>query len=102
MKDLGTADVMEKLTALLDNKGFLRDDKYNAYKAYKSWFFKKRTEHTKISDYILEFNNRYNKAKKYEMALTEACFEDTGQCRTLLTKETITSIYFNSLYVNNW
>lgn len=41
-----------------------------------------------ILDYILELNNHCNKAKTYEMALPGACFEDTGQKKNLLTRET--------------
>lgn len=62
---------MEKLIAQLD-KVFLRDDKDKAYEAYKNFDAFERTENMKISDYILEFDKRYNKAKKYEMALPEA------------------------------
>lgn len=39
-EDLGTADCVEKMTALLD-KVFLCDHKDKAYKAYKNWFWKK-------------------------------------------------------------
>lgn len=70
-EDLGKADGMEKRIAQLD-KVFLRDDKDKAYEAYKNFDVFKITENMKISDYILEFDKPYNKAKKYEMALPEA------------------------------
>lgn len=43
-----------------------------ACEAYKNFDAFKITENMKISDYILEFDKPYNKAKKYEMALPEA------------------------------
>lgn len=50
----------------------MRNFKRNFDKAYKNFDAFKRTENMKISDYILEFDKCYNKAKKYEMALPEA------------------------------
>lgn len=70
-EDLGKADDMEKLIAQL-YKVFLRDDKDKAYEAYKNVDAFKITENMEISNYILEFDKRNNKAKKYEMALLEA------------------------------
>lgn len=43
-----------------------------ACEAYKIFDAFKITENMNISDYILEFDKPYNKAKKYEMALPEA------------------------------
>lgn len=69
--DLGSEDGMTKLFAQLD-KVFLRDDKDRAYEAYKDFDTFHRADNMSMSDYILEFDKRYNKSKRYEMTLPEA------------------------------
>ena len=69
--ELGKENGMELLLAQLD-KVFLRDDKDKAYEAYKNFDEFKKAENMTISDYIVEFDKRYNKAKKHDMALPEA------------------------------
>ena len=54
---------MAKLIAQLD-KTFLRDDKDKVYEAYKKFDMFVKTERLSMSDYIVEFDLRYNKAKK--------------------------------------
>ena len=64
------ADVgMTKLLAELD-KVYLKDDKDRAYEAYKNFDTYKNTTET-MTEYIMEFDSRYNKAKKHEMSLPE-------------------------------
>jgi hypothetical protein len=62
------------ITTLLErlDKVFLRDDKDKAYKAYTSFDTFQRPENMSMTDYIVEFDKRYNKSKKYDMSLLEA------------------------------
>ena len=69
--DLAKEDGMAKLIAQLD-KTFLQDDKDKAYEAYKNFDTFVKTERLYKSDYIVEFDKIYNKAKKYNMTLPEA------------------------------
>ncbi|CAG2196704.1 unnamed protein product [Mytilus edulis] len=69
--DLAKADGMAKLITQLD-KAFLRDDKDKAYEAYKNFDTFVKTENLSMSDYIIEFDKRYSKSKKYDMTLAEA------------------------------
>lgn len=66
-KDTGMATLIEQL-----DKVFLRDDKDKAYEAYKNFDTFSRTEDMSMTDFIVEFDKRYNKSKKYEMTLPEA------------------------------
>jgi phosphotransferase system IIA component len=70
--ELGKENGMDLLISQLD-KLFLRDDKDKAYEAYKNFdnYFEKG-ENMTVSDYIIELDKRYNKAKKYDMTLPEA------------------------------
>lgn len=70
-KDLAKETGMTTLLERLD-KVFLRDDKDKAYEAYKSFDPFQRQENMSMTDYIVEFDKRYNKSKKYEMSLPEA------------------------------
>ena len=70
-KDLAKETGMTTLLERLD-KVFLRDDKDKAYEAYKSFDTFQRQENMSMTDYIVEFDKRYNKSKKYEMSLPEA------------------------------
>ncbi|VDI61048.1 Hypothetical predicted protein [Mytilus galloprovincialis] len=69
--DLAKEDGMAKLITQLD-KAFLRDDKDKAYEAYKNFDTFVKTENLSMSDYIIEFDKRYSKSKKYDMTLPEA------------------------------
>ena len=50
---------------------FIRDDKGNAYQAYKNFAIFKKSEQMAMFDYIIEFDQRYSKSKMYTMTLTE-------------------------------
>lgn len=69
--DLAKETGMETLIASLD-KVFKRDDKDKAYEAYKNFDSYHKPDEMSMSDYIMEFDKRYNKAKKYEMTLPDA------------------------------
>ena len=62
---------MKTLIDALD-KVFKRDDKDRAYEAYKNFDSYHKPEDITMSDYIIEFDKRYSKAKKYEMALPDS------------------------------
>ena len=70
-ENLADKDGMKKLIEHLD-KVFLRDDRDKAYEAYKNFDSFRKSESKSMSEYIIEFDKLYNKAKKYEMALPEA------------------------------
>jgi hypothetical protein len=66
-EETGIATLLERL-----DKVFLRDDTDKAYKAYTSFDTFQRPENMSMTDYIVEFDKRYNKSKKYDMSLPEA------------------------------
>lgn len=69
--DLAKEDGMKTLIENLD-KVFLRDDKDKAYEAYKNFDTFSKSENMSMSEYIVEFDKRYNQSKKYEMTLPQA------------------------------
>ncbi|KAI7800935.1 hypothetical protein IRJ41_015697 [Triplophysa rosa] len=62
---------METLLAKLDNV-FLKEEKDRAYEAYS--YFDGITKNSSVStvDYIIDFEQRYNRMKKYNMTLPDA------------------------------
>jgi hypothetical protein len=54
------------------DKVFLRDDKDKAYEAYKNFDTLSKSENMSMSEYIVEFDKRYNQSKKYEITIPEA------------------------------
>lgn len=50
---------------------FTRDDNGKAYQAYKNFAIFKKSEQMAMFDYIIEFDQRYSKSKKYKMTLPE-------------------------------
>ena len=69
--DLAKEDGMKTLIENLD-KVFLRCDKDKAYEAYKNFDTFSKSENMSMSEYIVEFDKRYNQSKKYEITLPEA------------------------------
>ena len=61
---------MDSLIERLDSV-FLKDDKDRSYEAYKSFDNYHRTEDVSISDYIIEFEKRFNALKKFNMDLPD-------------------------------
>lgn len=71
VQDLNTDNGMETLLAKLDEV-FLREEKDRAYEAY-SYFDSISKDHTvSMADYIIDFEQRYNQMKKYNMTLPDA------------------------------
>ena len=68
--DLNKDDGMDKLIEALDGV-FLREKKDLAYDAYSA-FDKYRRSSEPMTDFIVEFEQRYNLAKKHEMTLPDA------------------------------
>ena len=54
------------------DKVFLRDDKDKAYEVYKNFDTLSKSENMSMSEYIVEFDKRYNQSKKYEITIPEA------------------------------
>ena len=69
--DLAKDTGMDTLIKELD-KVFLRDDKDKAYEAYRDFDIFRKSESMSMTDYIVEFDKRYSKSKKHDMALPEA------------------------------
>ncbi|CAC5376985.1 unnamed protein product [Mytilus coruscus] len=66
--DLNVDEGVDKLIAELD-KLFEKDKVDQAYVTYSIFDKFHRREDVSMSDYIIEFEQRYNKCKKYDMAL---------------------------------
>jgi hypothetical protein len=66
-KEVGMKTLIENL-----DKVFLRYDKDKAYEAYKNFDTFSKSENMSMSEYIVEFDKRYNQSKKYEITLPEA------------------------------
>lgn len=62
---------MDILISALDGL-FLRETIDTAYEAYKNFDGFRKPEHMAISDYIIEFDQRYQKSTKYKMSLPDA------------------------------
>ena len=70
-EDLNKEDGMKTLFKVLDEV-FLKERKDSAYEAYKNFdIFRKSTNMT-MSEYIIEFDQRYQCSKKYDMTLPDA------------------------------
>ena len=67
---LNADDGVQVLIAELD-KVFEKDKLNQVYSAYQGFDKFKRDGSLNMSDYIVEFEQRYNKAKKYEMTLSD-------------------------------
>ena len=50
----------------------MRDDKDKAYEVYKNFDTLSKSENMSMSEYIVEFDKRYNQSKKYEITIPEA------------------------------
>ena len=57
--DNGVKNLLEKL----DDKLYLKDDTHSAYEAYERFETFLRAPSMTVSDYIIEFEHLYNKAK---------------------------------------
>ena len=67
---LNADDGMTVLIAALD-KVFLSDEQDNSYAAYTNFEQFKKTADMSMNDYIIEFERRYNKTKKFHMDLPD-------------------------------
>ena len=70
-EDLNVDEGVDKLIAELD-KLFEKDKIDQAYAAYTAFDKCRRETSVKMSDYIIEFEQKYNKCKKYDMVLPDA------------------------------
>ena len=68
---LNQDDGMDILIDTLD-KLFLRENKDLAYESYMNFDYFKRKDDMNMSKYIIEFDQRYEKMKKYQMTLPDA------------------------------
>ena len=57
---------LEKLDKL-----YLKDDKHSAYEAYERFETFSRAPSMTVSDYIIDFEHLYNKAKQHKMELPD-------------------------------
>ena len=64
--DNGVKNLLEKLDKL-----YLKDDTYSAYEAYERFETFSRAPSMTVSDYIIEFERLYNKAKQHRMGLPD-------------------------------
>ena len=64
--DNGVKNLLEKL-----DKFYLKDDTHTAYEAYERFEAFSRAPSMTVSDYIIEFECLYNKAKQHEMELPD-------------------------------
>lgn len=69
--DLNKDDGMETLLAKLDAV-FLREEKDRAYEAYSHFDSISKDGAVSMTDYIIDFEQRYNCMKKYNMTLPDA------------------------------
>lgn len=69
--DLNEDDGMETLLAKLDEV-FLREEKDRAYEAYSHFDSISKDSAVSMADYIIDFEQRYNRMKKYNMTLPDA------------------------------
>ena len=68
---LNADDGMDVLISELD-KCFLQEVKDSAYQAYKNFDTFVRSDTQSCNDYIIEFEHKYNRAKKFKMELPDA------------------------------
>lgn len=71
VEELNTDEGMSNLINVLDNL-FLKDSLDSMYEAYKNFDKFQRPENMSISEYIIEFDQRYLKSTKFEMTLPDA------------------------------
>ena len=64
--DNGVKNLLEKLDKL-----YLKDDTHSVYEAYERFETFSRTPSMTVSDYIIEFEHLYNKAKQHKMELPD-------------------------------
>lgn len=69
--DLNKDDGMETLLAKLDAV-FLREEKDRAYEAYSHFDSISKDNAMSMTDYIIDFEQRYNRMKNYNMTLPDA------------------------------
>lgn len=69
--DLHKDEGMETLLAKLDAV-FLREEKDRAYEAYSHFDSISKDSAVSMADYIIDFEQRYNRMKKYNMTLPDA------------------------------
>ena len=69
--DLDSDTGMETLLAKLDSV-FLKEEKGRAYEAYSHFDSITKDSSLSMSDYIIDFEQRYNQMKKYHMTLPDA------------------------------
>ena len=69
--DLNKNDGMTTLVGKLDNL-FLKEAKDCAYEAYQNFDSFYKSDEMIMTDYIIEFEQRYSKSKRYEMTLPDA------------------------------
>ena len=67
---LNADDGMAKLVEALDNV-FLKEEKDRAYDAYTDFDTIRRETDVSMADYIVHFEQRYNKMRKFDMALPD-------------------------------
>ena len=67
---IASAKGVAEITAALD-KLFLKDASQSAFAAFGDFIKYRRPTGTPISDFLIEFNLKYNKIKSYNMALPE-------------------------------
>lgn len=83
--DLNREDGMEYLVQKLDSV-FKKDDKESSFEAYRE-FENVSNEGTNISDYVIEFEKRYNRIKKFNMELPDAVLAYKLLDRANLTRD---------------
>lgn len=66
-----TTTGMDTLLAKLDNL-FLKEEKDRAYDAYSSFDPVTRDGSMSMADYIIDFEQRYSRMRKYKMELPDA------------------------------
>lgn len=69
--ELNKDDGIKTLLAELD-KVFQKERVDSAYEAYKTFDAYRKADSTSMSEYIIEFDQRYQKTRKYDMALPDA------------------------------
>ena len=69
--DLNKDDGMTTLLAKLDNL-FMKEEKDQVYEAYSSFDRITRDSSVSMADYIIDFEQRYSRMKKYKMELPDA------------------------------
>ena len=68
--DIGTATGYDLLIKELD-RVYLKDNSTQAFVAFKDFYEYKRSSGQNFSEFIVEYDQRYNKLEKYDMALPQ-------------------------------